>query len=151
MTEPPRAGRREWLGLVVLLLPTALMTADLGMLWLATPYFTADLQPSSSQLLWITDIYGFLTAGFLVIMGTLGDRVGRRRLLVIGSAGFAVASLLAAYASRDTLGGAMDAAERLPEPVGSAQLAAGREAFTTGSTRPHGSAPAWGSPSPSSS
>ncbi|MER5963230.1 MFS transporter [Streptomyces sp. NPDC002057] len=95
---PPRAGARQWLGLAVLLLPVTLMTADLGVLWLATPYLSADLRPSGAQLLWITDIYGFLTAATLVIMGTLGDRLGRRRLLMAGSAGFLLASLLAAYA-----------------------------------------------------
>lgn len=93
------AGPREWIGLAVLLLPTMLMTADLGVLWLATPALTADLQPSSSQLLWTTDIYGFMTAGFLVIMGTLGDRIGRRKLLMIGAVGFIVASVMAAYAT----------------------------------------------------
>ncbi|MFH8974653.1 MFS transporter [Streptomyces sp. NPDC017890] len=91
-------GTRQWLGLALLLLPVTLMTADLGVLWLATPYLTADLQPSGAEVLWITDIYGFLTAGTLVIMGTLGDRIGRRRLLMIGSAGFVLASLVAAYA-----------------------------------------------------
>ncbi|MBP2582019.1 DHA2 family multidrug resistance protein-like MFS transporter [Streptomyces sp. PvR006] len=95
---PPRAGARQWLGLAVLLLPVTLMTADLGVLWLATPYLSADLRPSGAQLLWITDIYGFLTAATLVIMGTLGDRLGRRRLLMAGSAGFLLASVLAAYA-----------------------------------------------------
>ncbi|WP_328944800.1 MFS transporter [Streptomyces sp. NBC_00250] len=95
---PPRAGARQWLGLAVLLLPVTLMTADLGVLWLATPYLSADLRPSGAQLLWITDIYGFLTAATLVIMGTLGDRLGRRKLLMAGSAGFLLASALAAYA-----------------------------------------------------
>ncbi|MFB4318761.1 MFS transporter [Actinomadura sp. 21ATH] len=85
--EPPaRAGARQWLGLAVLLLPTMLLTADLGVLWLATPDLTADLRPSGTELLWITDVYGFMTAGFLVVMGTLGDRVGRRRLLLAGAA-----------------------------------------------------------------
>jgi DHA2 family multidrug resistance protein-like MFS transporter len=95
---PSRAGARQWFGLAVLLFPVALMTADLGVLWLATPHLTADLRPSSAELLWITDIYGFLTAGTLVIMGTLGDRIGRRRLLMAGSSGFVVVSLIAAYA-----------------------------------------------------
>ncbi|GAA2631235.1 MFS transporter [Actinomadura fulvescens] len=84
--DKPAAGARQWLGLAVLLLPTMLLTADLGVLWLATPDLTADLRPSGTELLWITDVYGFLTAGFLVVMGTLGDRVGRRRLLLAGAA-----------------------------------------------------------------
>ncbi|MGH7005055.1 MAG: MFS transporter, partial [Alphaproteobacteria bacterium] len=55
------------------------------------------LKPSASQLLWIVDIYGFLLAGFLITMGTLGDRIGRRRLLMIGAAAFGAASTLAAF------------------------------------------------------
>jgi MFS transporter, DHA2 family, multidrug resistance protein len=94
----PRAGRREWIGLAVLALPTLLLTMDLTVLHLAVPHLAADLQPSSSQLLWITDIYGFLIAGFLVTMGTLGDRIGRRRLLLIGGGAFGAAAVLAAYA-----------------------------------------------------
>jgi DHA2 family multidrug resistance protein-like MFS transporter len=93
-----RAGPREWFGLLVLLLPVTLMTADLGVLWLATPYLAADLQPTSSQVLWTTDMYGFMTCGFLVVMGTLGDRLGRRRMLMYGSVGVIVSSVLAAYA-----------------------------------------------------
>ncbi|MEU6106622.1 MFS transporter [Streptomyces flaveolus] len=98
ITSPRTGEARQWLGLAVLLLPVTLMTADLGVLWLATPYLAADLHPTGAELLWTTDIYGFLTAGTLVIMGTLGDRIGRRKLLMAGSAGFIVASLLAAYA-----------------------------------------------------
>ncbi|GHE57524.1 MFS transporter [Streptomyces capitiformicae] len=97
--QAPRAGARQWFGLWVLLFPVALMTVDLGVLWLATPSMTADLQPSSSQLLWTTDIYGFMTCGFLIVMGTLGDRLGRRKLLVLGSLGVIAASLLAAYST----------------------------------------------------
>ncbi|MFF2776092.1 MFS transporter [Streptomyces sp. NPDC058052] len=116
---PAKAGARQWLGLAVLLLPVTLMTADLGVLWLATPYLAADLRPSSAQLLWITDIYGFLTAGTLVIMGTLGDRLGRRRLLMAGSAGFLLASLLAAYAPN---AGTLIAARALLGVAGAAVL-----------------------------
>ncbi|MEV6398357.1 MFS transporter [Streptomyces sp. NPDC051907] len=97
-TARAAAGARQWIGLAVLLLPVTLMTADLGVLWLATPYLAADLRPTSAELLWTTDVYGFLTAGTLVIMGTLGDRVGRRKLLMAGSLAFIAASLLAAYA-----------------------------------------------------
>lgn len=93
----PRAGRREWLGLAVLLLPTLLIVIDLTVLHLAVPQLSADLQPSSVQLLWIVDIYGFLIAGSLITMGTLGDRIGRRRLLLFGAVAFGIASTLAAF------------------------------------------------------
>ena len=95
---PPRAGRREWIGLSVLALACLIYVMDLTVLHLAVPSLSADLQPSSAQLLWIIDIYGFMVAGFLVTMGTLGDRIGRRKLLFIGAAAFGVLSLLAAFA-----------------------------------------------------
>ncbi|SDH50029.1 MFS transporter, DHA2 family, multidrug resistance protein [Actinokineospora alba] len=94
---PIKAGRREWLGLLVIALPTFVVAIDLFVLLLAVPQLSADLKADSNQQLWIMDMYGFLLAGFLVTMGTLGDRIGRRKLLIIGSAAFAVASLLCAY------------------------------------------------------
>jgi len=94
-----QAGRREWLGMAILALPTLLVSLDIGALFLALPYLSVDLDASSTQQLWIADIYGFMTAGFLITMGTLGDRIGRRRLLLIGAAAFGVASVLAAYSS----------------------------------------------------
>ncbi|WP_344632664.1 MFS transporter [Streptomyces glaucosporus] len=98
--EPtPKAGRREWLGLLVLVLPALLLSVDLTVLYLALPHLAEDLQPSSTQQLWILDIYGFMLAGLLVTMGTLGDRIGRRKLLMIGGAAFGVASVLAAYST----------------------------------------------------
>lgn len=93
------AGRREWIGLAVIALPCLLYAMDLTVLYLAVPHLTADLKPSGSQLLWIVDIYGFLVAGFLITMGTLGDRIGRRRLLMIGAASFGAASVLAAFST----------------------------------------------------
>lgn len=90
------AGPREWLGLFVLTLPTVLLALDATVLNLAVPDISADLGPSSTQLLWTVDIYGFMIAGFLVTMGTLGDRIGRRRLLMAGALGFGLASVLAA-------------------------------------------------------
>jgi len=95
----PRAGRREWIGLAVIALPCLLYSMDLTVLFLAVPHLSADLQPSGAQLLWITDIYGFLLAGSLITMGTLGDRIGRRRLLLIGAAAFGAASILAAFST----------------------------------------------------
>jgi DHA2 family multidrug resistance protein-like MFS transporter len=99
MVDVPRAGRREWIGLAVIALPCLLYSMDLTVLYLAVPSLTADLEPSSTELLWITDIYGFMLAGFLITMGTLGDRIGRRRLLLIGAAAFGVGSLLAAFST----------------------------------------------------
>jgi MFS transporter, DHA2 family, multidrug resistance protein len=96
---PPRAGRREWIGLAVLALACLLYVMDLTVLHLAVPAISADLQPSSAQLLWIIDIYGFMVAGFLVTMGTLGDRIGRRKLLLIGAASFGAVSVLAAFST----------------------------------------------------
>ena len=93
----PKAGRREWIGLAVLALPCMLYSMDLTVLNLAVPSLSAQLAPSSAQLLWIMDIYGFLVAGALITMGTLGDRIGRRRLLLIGAAAFGCASVLAAF------------------------------------------------------
>src|SRR5215213_7980584 len=95
----PRAGRREWTGLAVLALPTMLLALDVSVLYLALPHLVADLGAGSTQQLWISDIYGFMIAGFLVTMGTLGDRIGRRRLLLIGASAFGVASVAAAWSS----------------------------------------------------
>jgi DHA2 family multidrug resistance protein-like MFS transporter len=95
--DAPRATRREWIGLAVIALPCMLYSMDLTVLNLALPQLSADLKPSSSELLWIVDIYGFLVAGSLITMGTLGDRIGRRRLLLIGAAAFGIGSVLAAF------------------------------------------------------
>lgn len=92
-----KATRREWLGLIAIALPCMIYSMDLTVLNLAVPTLTRDLKPSASQLLWIIDIYGFMVAGFLMTMGTLGDRIGRRRLLMIGAAFFGVASTVAAF------------------------------------------------------
>jgi DHA2 family multidrug resistance protein-like MFS transporter len=103
-TPPSRAGKKEWIGLAVLALPTLLISMDMSVLYLAIPHISAALEPSSTQLLWILDIYGFLVAGFLITMGTLGDRIGRRKLLMFGAAAFGAASVVAAYStSAETL------------------------------------------------
>jgi DHA2 family multidrug resistance protein-like MFS transporter len=94
---PARPGRREWIGLGVIALPCLLYSMDLTVLNLALPSLSAALHPTGAQLLWIVDIYGFVLAGFLVTMGTLGDRIGRRKLLLIGAAAFGAASVLAAF------------------------------------------------------
>ncbi|NVE00695.1 MFS transporter [Massilia sp. BJB1822] len=94
-----RAGPLAWAGLALLSLPTVMLGLDLTLLHLTLPALAADLQPTSSQALWIMDAYGFLIAGFLITMGTLGDRIGRRKLLLIGAVAFAAASVLAAFST----------------------------------------------------
>ena len=96
---PTLAGRREWVGLGALALACLVYVMDLTVLNLAIPKLSAALEPTSSQLLWIIDIYGFVVAGSLITMGTLGDRIGRRRLLLIGAGAFGVVSLLAAFST----------------------------------------------------
>jgi MFS transporter, DHA2 family, multidrug resistance protein len=99
VTHIRRAGRREWLGLAVLALPTLLQSLDISVLYLALPRLSADLGASGTEQLWILDSYGFMIAGFLVTMGSLGDRIGRRRLLLVGAAAFGIASVVAAFAT----------------------------------------------------
>ncbi|MEO3872044.1 MFS transporter [Nonomuraea sp. B12E4] len=89
---------RTWLGLVLLTLPTFLVALDTTALLLALPRLSADLGAGDVEQLWISDGYGFMVAGLVITMGTLGDRIGRRRLLVIGAAAFAVLSVVAAFA-----------------------------------------------------
>ncbi|MYS46802.1 MFS transporter, partial [Streptomyces sp. SID5998] len=92
-----RPGR--WLALAVLVLAVLLVAVDATVLGLATPYISEDLKPSGTQLLWIGDVYSFVIAGLLVSMGSLGDRIGRKRILLVGSAAFGALSVLNAYAT----------------------------------------------------
>ncbi|MFI6871011.1 MFS transporter [Nocardia sp. NPDC050406] len=95
---PQRATARTWGGLAVLALALLLVSVDATVLDLAVPAISADLAPTTPQLLWIIDVYSFVLAGLLITMGTLGDRIGRRRLLLVGAAGFGIASAVAAWA-----------------------------------------------------
>ncbi len=96
---PVRATTAEWVGLSVLALACLMYVMDLTVLHLAVPQISEQLAPSSAQLLWIIDVYGFMVAGALVTMGTLGDRIGRRRLLMIGATAFGLTSILAAFST----------------------------------------------------
>ncbi len=97
-TPGPRAGRKEWTALGVLMLPLLLVSMDVSVLYFAIPSISEDLEPSATQQLWILDMYGFVLAGLLITMGALGDRTGRRRLVLVGAAVFGLASAAAAYA-----------------------------------------------------
>ncbi|HKX24399.1 MAG TPA: MFS transporter [Candidatus Saccharimonadales bacterium] len=92
-----KATNKEWAGLGILGLTSLVVAVDLFVVLLALPKIATDLHASATQLLWITDIYGFLLAGFMITMGTLGDRIGRRKVLMMGSAAFAATSLLVAF------------------------------------------------------
>ncbi|ARQ70770.1 MFS transporter [Streptomyces marincola] len=98
-----RATRKEWVGLAVLVLPVLLLSMDMTVLYFAVPFLSASLEPTATQQLWIVDIYAFMLAGLLITMGTLGDHIGRRKLLLIGGFAFGAASLAAAYASNAEL------------------------------------------------
>lgn len=99
LASSAKATRREWIGLAIIALPCLVYAMDLTVLNLAIPIISEELKPSGAQLLWIIDIYGFLVAGFLITMGTLGDRIGRKKLLLIGGAIFCVASIIAAFSN----------------------------------------------------
>ncbi len=102
-TSLPRATRKEWVAVVVLSIACMLYSMDLSVLFLAIPSITAELKPSPTQLLWMNDIYGFMVAGFLVTMGTLGDIIGRRKILLWGAAAFGLASVFCAFAPNATM------------------------------------------------
>lgn len=97
-TDAPRVGARGWAALVVLMLPVLLVSVDNTVLSFALPEISIALAPSGAEQLWIIDVYPLVLAGLLVTMGTLGDRFGRRRMLLIGATGFAAVSALAAFA-----------------------------------------------------
>jgi len=101
-TNHHKATRREWIGLSILILPTLLVSMDMTVTYLALPVLSAALKPTAAGLLWITDIFGFLEAGLLVVMGSLGDRIGLRKLLLTGATVFAAASALAAFSPSAT-------------------------------------------------
>ncbi|NEB21533.1 MFS transporter [Streptomyces coelicoflavus] len=98
--RPTEAVKRpgRWLALSVLVLAVLLVAVDATVLGLATPYISEDLAPSGTQLLWIGDVYSFVIAGLLVSMGSLGDRIGRKRILLVGATAFGALSVLNAYA-----------------------------------------------------
>ncbi|MGW2487312.1 MFS transporter [Streptomyces sp. NPDC001606] len=106
--QPARATEAErrpgrWLALSVLVLAVLLVAVDATVLGLATPYISEDLNPSGTQLLWIGDVYSFVIAGLLVSMGSLGDRIGRKRILLVGATAFGAVSVLNAYATTPEL------------------------------------------------
>lgn len=95
--SPTRGGLRDWLALGLLMFPVLLVAVDNTALTFALPAIARSLDTSGVQLLWIVDAYALVLAGLLVAMGSLGDRIGRRRLLLIGTTGFAAVSAVTAF------------------------------------------------------
>lgn len=98
-----KASNKEWIGLAVLALPTLLVSMDMTVMYLAVPSLSAAIKPSNTQLLWSTDVYTFAEAGFLITMGTLGDKIGSRKLLLIGAFAFTVASVFTAFTNNSSM------------------------------------------------
>ncbi|MFF2792258.1 MFS transporter [Streptomyces sp. NPDC058049] len=91
-------GTNRWVVLAVLCVSLVLVALDATILHVAVPSVTEDLRPGSIELLWIVDAYPLVCASLLILFGTLGDRVGRRRILLLGYGLFGVASAIAALA-----------------------------------------------------
>ncbi|WP_166865442.1 MFS transporter [Salinibacterium sp. ZJ70] len=98
-TPAPRATPRTWVGLAVLVLPLILIAVDSMVLVFALPAISTELSPSGAEQLWIMDIYSFMLAGLLITMSSVGDRIGRRKLLLIGAVAFSAASVLGAVST----------------------------------------------------
>ena len=98
-TGSASASARDWVALVILTIGVTLLSIDSTVLALAMPALQADLHPTSTQMLWIADIYGFFLASFLVVGGNLADQYGRKRILIIGFAIFGVLSAALAWST----------------------------------------------------
>ncbi|MFH8567204.1 MFS transporter [Streptomyces sp. NPDC017993] len=96
-------GLRAWLGLAVILGPVLLVSMDGSILFLAMPRISQALSPTADQALWILDIYGFAVGSLLVAFGSIGDRYGRLKLLMIGATVFGLGSAGAAFAPNPEL------------------------------------------------
>lgn len=89
---------RQWLALVIIVLVYIPVAIDATVLHVAAPTLSMTLGASGNELLWIIDIYSLVMAGMVLPMGALGDRIGFKRLLMIGSVLFGLSSLAAAFA-----------------------------------------------------
>lgn len=90
--------RNPWHVLAVVSSALFLITVDMTVLYTALPTLTHDLKATSTEKLWILNAYALTVAGLLPGLGTLGDRVGHRKMLLSGLCVFGTASLVAAFA-----------------------------------------------------
>ncbi|SEG24193.1 MFS transporter, DHA2 family, multidrug resistance protein [Nonomuraea solani] len=90
---PPVSARRRWAGLAVLSASVLVVVMDMTVLNVALPAISEDLRPGSIELLWMVDAYALVLSGLLVTVSALGDRWGRKRMLMAGFAVFGVASM----------------------------------------------------------
>src|SRR3954453_8592577 len=100
ITDTPTTSRtRALLALAALALPTLLVAIDISVLAVALPSMGRALHAGPTELLWMTDSYNFMVAGAMLTTGAIADRIGRRRMILVCAAIFAVASGFAAFAS----------------------------------------------------
>lgn len=92
-----KAGRKEWTALGVLMLALLLVSMDMSVVYFAVPNITEQLSPTATEQLWMFDAYSFVLASLYITMGSIGDRIGRRKLLMVGALVFGVGSIIAAY------------------------------------------------------
>ena len=112
---------RGVLALAVLALPTLLVAVDISVLAVALPTMGRELHASATELLWMTDSYNFMVAGAMLTTGAIADRIGRRRMILVCAAIFAVASGIGAFATTPGAGHRRprrDGARRLGDPAG---------------------------------
>src|SRR5689334_12693814 len=95
---PATAGGRRWWAFACLCLPVLIASMDVSVLLFALPSLARDLHAGGTQQLWILDVYGLVLAALLLPFGAVADRIGRRRLLLLGAGVFGLASLGAAWA-----------------------------------------------------
>jgi DHA2 family multidrug resistance protein-like MFS transporter len=99
----PTSRTRSLLALAALAFPTLLVAADIAVLNVALPTMGRDLHASATELLWMTDSYNFMVAGAMLTTGAIADRIGRRRMILVCAAIFAITSGIGAFSSTPEL------------------------------------------------
>src|SRR5919204_2016874 len=98
LMTPQELGNRKWWALGALALSLMVVGLDLTVLNVALPTLATDLHASTGQLQWFADAYNLVFAAALLPAGLLGDRFGRKRVLLVALALFGAASVACAFA-----------------------------------------------------